>query len=276
MPSYAIFDGVMMVCDDRHVLPLPIDAPCGVLEMEYCHEGRMEFENQTLRKGDVRIVFRVGECDEPCSVSRDFRGMYLTMDLGRAHDGMRPMLHDLKIDLHALKEKYCGGGRTTCFHGNASLISIFAAMYDAPEKFRCNYAKTRLPELIFFLDACQTEEFFHDRSRNFSRYAIAQTRAARQYLMESTTRPITIAELSKKCCISQTVLKECFKWMYGENIAAFSRRIRMESAAELLRETDLNVLDVALQVGYVNASKFAKAFHAFFGCNPKEYRRKMG
>lgn len=40
MPSYAIFDGVMMVCDDRHVLPPPIDALCGVLEMEYCHEGR--------------------------------------------------------------------------------------------------------------------------------------------------------------------------------------------------------------------------------------------
>ena len=43
-------------------------------------------------------------------------------------------------------------------------------------------------------------------------------------------------------------------------------------AAELLRQTNRTVLDIAGQFGYDNASKFAKAFRDVIGVSPREYR----
>ena len=45
-----------------------------------------------------------------------------------------------------------------------------------------------------------------------------------------------------------------------------------EAAAELLRQTNRTVLDIAGQFGYDNASKFAKAFRDVIGVSPREYR----
>ena len=47
----------------------------------------------------------------------------------------------------------------------------------------------------------------------------------------------------------------------------------MRRAAELLRDTDLRVAEIAEQVGYENQSKFAAVFVKEYGCPPLEYRR---
>ena len=49
--------------------------------------------------------------------------------------------------------------------------------------------------------------------------------------------------------------------------------VSMEKAAQLLRETDLPVAEVARQVGYESQSKFTAAFKEQYGQLPKEYRR---
>ena len=47
----------------------------------------------------------------------------------------------------------------------------------------------------------------------------------------------------------------------------------MEKAAELLKTTDLKVIEVANAVGYENQGKFAKVFAETYGVLPLEYRR---
>lgn len=47
----------------------------------------------------------------------------------------------------------------------------------------------------------------------------------------------------------------------------------MLSAARMLRETGLRVLEIAMCHGYDNGSKFAKAFRDVLGVSPNEYRR---
>ena len=46
----------------------------------------------------------------------------------------------------------------------------------------------------------------------------------------------------------------------------------MFRAAELLRTTDMKVIDVAEEVGYSNASKFSSAFRDVMGVNPKYFQ----
>ena len=47
----------------------------------------------------------------------------------------------------------------------------------------------------------------------------------------------------------------------------------MARAAQLLRETDESVAEIARAVGYESQSKFTAAFKEYFGVLPKEYRK---
>lgn len=48
---------------------------------------------------------------------------------------------------------------------------------------------------------------------------------------------------------------------------------RLERAAELLRSSELGVLEVAQAVGYNSASQFGAAFQRQYGVTPSQYRK---
>ena len=64
-----------------------------------------------------------------------------------------------------------------------------------------------------------------------------------------------------------------FKSVYGTSIAAHLKEHRLEKAAQLLRETDLTMAEIARQVGYESQSKFTAAFKEQYGLLPTAYRR---
>lgn len=47
----------------------------------------------------------------------------------------------------------------------------------------------------------------------------------------------------------------------------------MNLAAQWLSEHKMKIGDIALELGYSNASKFAKAFQSVYGVLPKDYRK---
>ena len=103
-----------------------------------------------------------------------------------------------------------------------------------------------------------------------------QVRLIRQIhddMLSHLDQRITIDDLCHRYPINPTTLKEVFKDVYGTSIAAHLKKHRMEKAAQLLRETDLPVAEVARQVGYESQSKFTAAFKEQYGQLPKEYRR---
>ena len=85
---------------------------------------------------------------------------------------------------------------------------------------------------------------------------------------------ITIEELSRRFLLNSTTLKNGFKEMYGTSIAAHIKEHRLEKAAQLLRETDASVAEIAKMVGYSNQSKFSSAFSERFHHLPLEYRKR--
>lgn len=98
--------------------------------------------------------------------------------------------------------------------------------------------------------------------------------AVHQYLLDNIDRRVTIAELSERFEVSQTQLKVSFRNTYGKSVYSYARRAKMEAAAQLLQDSDISVLEIAGQVGYENASKFAQAFGDVMGMTPTKYRKK--
>src|SRR5574344_2537940 len=79
----------------------------------------------------------------------------------------------------------------------------------------------------------------------------------------------TLASISK---CSPYHFHRITKAFLGEPIGAFVTRLRVETAARLLRYGDMPIQDVAYRVGYDVPSSLSKAFKQFYGITPTEYK----
>ena len=97
-------------------------------------------------------------------------------------------------------------------------------------------------------------------------------RAAEEYLYANYARPLSVAEVAAAVGTSPAHLHRCFRVHTGRSVVAFVHQLRLEQAAELLRETDLSVLEVAHAVGFASQSHLSRLFSRRFGCPPGRYR----
>jgi AraC-like DNA-binding protein len=82
---------------------------------------------------------------------------------------------------------------------------------------------------------------------------------------------LTLEEIGRRVGCSPFHLSRIFSQEVGKPIFQYLRDLRMERAAELLRQRKLNVTEVAMAVGYNSSSHFSTAFHETFGCCPGLY-----
>jgi transcriptional regulator GlxA family with amidase domain len=78
--------------------------------------------------------------------------------------------------------------------------------------------------------------------------------------------------LARSVGISLRQLERLFHRHIGHGIQAHYRWLRLERARQLLRETTLPVLDVALATGFASASQFARAYGKAFREPPSRTR----
>lgn len=96
---------------------------------------------------------------------------------------------------------------------------------------------------------------------------------ARRILETEFADPPTLFQLARRVNLNDFKLKRGFRQLFGETVFAYVRRLRMEAARSLLKETDLSVTQVALEAGYSSFGHFAEAFKTSFGILPSQYRR---
>lgn len=72
--------------------------------------------------------------------------------------------------------------------------------------------------------------------------------------------------------ISVRQLERRFKAELGLSPAAFFRKLRLDYAAYLLKETDLPVLEIAIDTGFVDGTHLTREFRRQFAQTPKQYR----
>jgi len=93
-------------------------------------------------------------------------------------------------------------------------------------------------------------------------------------LMEShLADPLNVTQLALLSGMSPRHLQRRFEARVGVSLMRFYRALRLDKARELLGQTGLPVLDVALATGFVNGSHFTRAFRDRFGMPPSAIRR---
>jgi transcriptional regulator GlxA family with amidase domain len=84
--------------------------------------------------------------------------------------------------------------------------------------------------------------------------------------------PQSRAELARIAGVSVRQLERLFRRHLGHGIHRQYSSMRLERARQLLRETTLPVLDVAIATGFSSSSQFARAYKRTFGEPPSRTR----
>lgn len=83
---------------------------------------------------------------------------------------------------------------------------------------------------------------------------------------------LTLESIAKNLYLSKSQLSRFFKRITGETFSDYLHSVRMKKVLRLLRETDKNVEDSAIECGFHNMAAFYKLFRKSIGMSPKEYR----
>ncbi len=87
---------------------------------------------------------------------------------------------------------------------------------------------------------------------------------------------LSVEELSDSLGMSRVRLYKKIKQITGKTPIEFIRVIRLKRAAQLLRESQLNVSEIAYRTGFNNPKVFSKYFKEEFGILPSVYQNKEG
>ena len=90
-------------------------------------------------------------------------------------------------------------------------------------------------------------------------------------LRKDLSNPPNLEDIGRLVGCSPFHLSRTFSAATGLTIPQYTRQLRMERAAELLRLGKFNVTEAAVEVGYSSLSHFSQAFHETFGCCPGLY-----
>ena len=83
---------------------------------------------------------------------------------------------------------------------------------------------------------------------------------------------LSLDDIARRVATSRRQLQRSFAEAGETSFRSYLQKVRMERAAELLREGDSPVNRVATAVGYRQPAQFAKAFRRHHGAPPSEFR----
>ena len=283
MTSYDVFPGITVIYNDicaervsgRHY------ESGSVFEINHCRRGRIEYELaegggdefRYLAPGDLSVSCRNDFREEAYFPLHYYQGITVQIDTGQAPGCLSCFLEDVDVHPEILMKKFDNNGRGYITRSNESIEHIFSELYSVPGEIKKGYLKVKILELLLFLSAMEPEAAGESKMVSAAHAGLAKDIC--RYLTERMDRKVTLNMLAETFHVSATLIKNCFKDVYGVSVYSYIRTQKMEKAAVMLRETDMQVTEIAGTLGYDNSSKFAKAFKDIQGVTPGAYRKKQ-
>ena len=101
-------------------------------------------------------------------------------------------------------------------------------------------------------------------------------RRVTDYLEAHLNDAVTVGRLAQEADLSEFHFARRFKQTTGFSPSQYLLRLRVAYARRLLRETNMSMIEVCLEVGFTSPSYFAHLFRREVGVTPSEYRGRAG
>ena len=93
------------------------------------------------------------------------------------------------------------------------------------------------------------------------------------YIYEHCTEKITLEKTAAFAGFSKYYFSRIFKEHYQMSFPEYIASLRVAKAAELLENSSLSILEIAMRSGFSNLSSFNRAFKEVNHCTPSQFRK---
>lgn len=94
------------------------------------------------------------------------------------------------------------------------------------------------------------------------------------FIQKYYTRKISLMDIAASGAVGQSKCCKLFAKYFKRTPNTYLTQYRLNKSIELLRYTDLSMIEIALSVGFGGASYYAETFRKWFGMSPTEFRKE--
>ncbi|MBO5460788.1 MAG: helix-turn-helix transcriptional regulator [Ruminococcus sp.] len=95
------------------------------------------------------------------------------------------------------------------------------------------------------------------------------------FIHEHYSEKITLADIAAAGHVSKRACGNIFLRYQHKTPIEVLTEYRLRSSIELMKHTDMTILEIGLSVGFSGASYYAETFRKYFGKSPGEYRKML-
>lgn len=96
----------------------------------------------------------------------------------------------------------------------------------------------------------------------------------KEYIKLNRTRKISSEDICRKFSCSRSYMSRSFNRHTGMSVCKYITRLRISDAKFLLKNSDMNITEIAFSTGFSDANYFSSVFKKEVGTAPSEYRKK--
>src|SRR5437899_1726392 len=100
-----------------------------------------------------------------------------------------------------------------------------------------------------------------------------QKRRASELLHENMHGRIRLSDIARECGLSVSHFARSFKASFGISTHRWLIQHRIEHAKELITQTTMSLIEIAVQSGFNDQAAFTRRFHEIVGVSPGRWRR---
>lgn len=117
----------------------------------------------------------------------------------------------------------------------------------------------------------------HQRMQIASRYDVHNKKLVQviSEMERHCEQPLTSQELAELINVSPRQLERLFRQYLNETPSAFYLALRLDKARQLLRQTDMSVLEVGVACGFESSSYFSRCYRSRFATCPSQDRHEL-
>jgi len=93
------------------------------------------------------------------------------------------------------------------------------------------------------------------------------------YIEENLGSPVSLYEIADRACLSPYHFHRIFSALTGVPVSEYIRKRRLSCAAGRLIQTDMRIIEIAMNYGFQSQEAFTRAFKKHFGLTPAKYRK---
>ena len=277
--DYSLFSGIDLIFMDfncSHTFREPM-VNRDILDIRHYRQGRVEFEFQNQKVFHMREnEFCINTlANMPASYSFPFEkcsGVSLVIDRDSIDSSTIHQFSLYGIDIRNLGEHLELDIHWYICKTPENLHHIFDELYEAKGKESATYFRIKILELLYHVQKLRSEDRY--AAVYYSKEHIEIVKRARKLLIGDLETKIPLESLIAGENISMVTFQAIFKQIYGDSPYTHLKKYKMNCAAVRLREGKESISEIAVSLGYSNASKFSKAFQDVFDLLPKDYRRQ--